>query len=304
MNVLLNYLSDCLPKVRSDIMKLCSFSEIQLQQEIEAMRKQGLNIIEDECNVYLVPELPLLNLNKISTALSPYNIYYHSIISSTNEFILDNMDTLHKGDLCLTEYQSAGRGRRGRQWFSPFAGQIMFSFYWTLNPKMNFEGLSLIVGLAIAETLEAKVKWPNDILLFGRKLAGILIEISKVKNGQLNLVIGVGINVSIPKQINVDQSYAQLTEIQPEINRDTLIPQLIHNIYDHLTRFEKKGIDQYIQKKWQQFDEYFGSEVNIIKEKEIISGIAQGINEHGYIRLAHLEETLYFNAGEVSLRKK
>ena len=69
----------------------------------------------------------------------------------------------------MAEYQTAGRGRRGRQWLSPFAGQLIFSFYWTIDPKKALDGLSLVIGLAIAEALNAKVKWPNDILLSGRK---------------------------------------------------------------------------------------------------------------------------------------
>ena len=69
-------------------------------------------------------------------------MYYHRTISSTNEFITNQINQLKKGDLCLAEYQTAGRGRRGRQWLSPFAGQLIFSFYWTIDPKKALDGLS------------------------------------------------------------------------------------------------------------------------------------------------------------------
>ena len=88
----------------------------------------GLNIREENEIYQLMPEMPLLNLRAISTALSPCSVHYHQTISSTNEFITNQINQLKKGDLCLAEYQTAGRGRRGRQWLSPFAGQLIFSF--------------------------------------------------------------------------------------------------------------------------------------------------------------------------------
>ena len=188
---LLTYLSDCQPKVRFELEK---FSP-DIEEDIKQLRELGLEIVVDDQNYCLVPNLPLLNPQQISTVLFPYSIHYQPIISSTNEWILQNIPSLKKGDLCVAEYQTAGRGRRGRQWLSPFAGQIMFSFYWAFDPKKSIEGLSLVIGLAIAEVLNVQVKWPNDILFDGRKLGGILVEIANHKNGMLNLVIGVGINV-------------------------------------------------------------------------------------------------------------
>ena len=147
---LLTYLSDCQPKVRFELEK---FSP-DIEEDIKQLRELGLEIVVDNQNYRLVPSLPLLNPQQISTALFPYNIHYQPIISSTNEWILQNIPSLKKGDLCVAEYQTAGRGRRGRQWLSPFAGQIMFSFYWTFDPKKSIEGLSLVIGLAIAMLAE------------------------------------------------------------------------------------------------------------------------------------------------------
>ena len=170
------------PKVRSDLMSFLNITPNGLAQEMALLREVGLNIREENEVYQLVPEMPLLNPQAISTALSPYSVHYHRTISSTNEFITNHINQLKKGDLCLAEYQTAGRGRRGRQWLSPFAGQLIFSFYWTIDPKKVLDGLSLVIGLAIAEALNVKVKWPNDILLSGRKLGGILVEIINHKN--------------------------------------------------------------------------------------------------------------------------
>lgn len=298
--VLLSHLADGEEKVRSN---LTQFSQ-NLAEDLQQFRDAGLNIIETAQGYRLVPQLPLLNSLQISTALSPYQVHYQPVMSSTNEWILQNIPNLNKGDLCLTEYQTAGRGRRGRQWLSPFAGQMIFSFYWTFDPRKSIEGLSLVIGLAIAEVLNVQVKWPNDILFDGRKLGGILVEIANHKNGLLNLVIGVGINVSLPMQTEISQPYAQLSEMDPDIDRQTLFPTLIQHLYARLERFEKEGINAEFQQAWKNHNAFFNSEVNVITEQRVISGIEQGIDERGYLRVQCGAELKMFNGGEVSLRRK
>ena len=298
--VLLSYLADGEEKVRSNLIE---FSQ-NLAEDLQQFRDAGLNIIETAQGYRLVPQLPLLNSLQISTALSPYQVYYQPVMSSTNEWILQNIPNLNKGDLCLAEYQTAGRGRRGRQWLSPFAGQMIFSFYWTFDPRKSIEGLSLVIGLAIAEVLNVQVKWPNDILFDGRKLGGILVEIANHKNGLLNLVIGVGINVSLPTQTEISQPYAQLSEMDPDIDRQTLFPTLIQHLYARLERFEKEGINAEFQQAWQNHNAFFNSKVNVITEQRVISGIEQGIDERGYLRVQCGAELKMFNGGEVSLRRK
>ena len=297
---LLTYLADCQPKVRSELEK---FSK-NLKADIQQLREIGLDILVDGQDYRLVPILPLLNPQKISTALFPYGIYYQPIISSTNEWILQNISSLKKGDLCVAEYQTVGRGRRGRQWLSPFAGQIMFSFYWTFDPKKSVEGLSLVIGLAIAEVLNVQVKWPNDILFDERKLGGILVEIANHKNGMLNLVIGVGINVSLSKQTEISQPYAEVCEIDPDVDRQILLPKLIQHIYKRLNTFEQNGINDEFQQAWKSYNAFANSAVNVLTEQGAISGIEQGIDERGYLKVLCGNKIQMFNGGEVSLRKK
>ena len=297
---LLRYLADCQPKVRLELEKF----SLDIEEDIKQLRELGLEIVVDGQNYCLVPSLPLLNPQQISTALFPYSIHYQSIISSTNEWILQNIPSLKKGDLCVAEYQTAGRGRRGRQWLSPFAGQIMFSFYWAFDPSKSIEGLSLVIGLAIAEMLKVQVKWPNDILFNGRKLGGILVEIANHKNGMLNLVIGVGINVSLPKQTEISQPYAEVCEIDPDVERQTLLPKLIQHIYTRLNTFEQNGINAEFQQAWKSYNAFSNNEVNVLTEQGVISGIEQGIDERGYLKVLCGNKTQMFNSGEVSLRKK
>ena len=297
---LLTYLADSQPKVRFELEKF----SLNIEDDIKQLREIGLEIVFDGQNYCLVPSLPLFNPQQISTALFPYSVHYYPIISSTNEWILQNIPSLKKGDLCVAEYQTAGRGRRGRQWLSPFAGQIIFSFYWTFDPKKSIEGLSLVIGLAIAEVLNVQVKWPNDILFDGRKLGGILVEIANHKNGMLNLVIGVGINVSLPKQTEISQPYAEVCEIDPDIDRQTLLPRLIQHLYARLNIFEKNGINDEFQQAWQSYNAFSNNEVNVLTEQGAISGIEQDIDERGYLKVLCGNKIQMFNGGEVSLRKK
>ena len=297
---LLTYLADSQPKVRFELEKF----SLNIEDDIKQLREIGLEIVFDGQNYCLVPSLPLFNPQQISTALFPYSVHYYPIISSTNEWILQNIPSLKKGDLCVAEYQTAGRGRRGRQWLSPFAGQIIFSFYWTFDPKKSIEGLSLVIGLAIAEVLNVQVKWPNDILFDGRKLGGILVEIANHKNGMLNLVIGIGINVSLPKQTEISQPYAEVCEIDPDIDRQTLLPRFIQHLYARLNIFEKNGINDEFQQAWQSYNAFLNNEVNVLTEQGAISGIEQGIDERGYLKVLCGNKIQMFNGGEVSLRKK
>ncbi|WP_439242283.1 bifunctional biotin--[acetyl-CoA-carboxylase] ligase/biotin operon repressor BirA [Lonepinella sp. BR2474] len=282
-----------------------------LLAQIQQLQQQGIHLDTTLGEVKLLPQTALLNPEKLRQRL-PYQVFYRPVIHSTNQFLLENIKRLNKGDICTAECQTAGRGRRGRQWISPFASQLMLSFIWQVDARKPLDGLSSVVAMAINHALiklggtDIMLKWPNDILLKGRKLAGILIEIAHTENGQLNLVVGIGLNVDIPKDNQqIDQRWANLTEILPKIDRTSLLIALIQQIYQALDTFEQTGIDAEFQRKWQEVDAYFGETVNIITEKQVISGVEQGIDERGYLKLfTDNGELLTFNGGEVSLRRK
>ncbi|MFZ7306005.1 bifunctional biotin--[acetyl-CoA-carboxylase] ligase/biotin operon repressor BirA [Avibacterium avium] len=295
----------------ADLTALLPYSEEDILQQIEELRQQGIQIEESAVGFQLIPQLERLNESYLTRELAPYAVHIKPIINSTNQYLLDNIAYLEKGTICLSEYQTAGRGRRGRQWLSPFAGQVIMSLYWTLDRQINLEGLSLVVGMAIADTLRkagawgVKLKWPNDVLLNGRKLAGILVEIANRPNNLHNLVIGLGINLSLPKQHNnIDQPWAELVEVLPDFDRNKLIVSLSQNLIARLQQFEQVGIDEKFRQEWLEMDAYFGEEVNILSENHKITGIEQGIDERGYIQLMTEEGMRYFNGGEVSLRQR
>lgn len=312
MSKLLEILADCQPHNYEKLTALLSYSDQQLFEQIQQLQQQGLQIDTSFGTVKLLPQTALLDAQKLQQSL-PYQVIVKPIIDSTNQFLMENVKNLQKGDLCTAEYQSAGRGRRGRQWISPFASQLIFSFVWQVDAHKPVDGLSLVIGMAISDCLielgahGVMLKWPNDILLGGKKLAGILIEIAHNQQGKLTLIIGVGINIDIPAEQNqIDQAWANLSKTLPKIDRTLLLISLIKHLYHALEEFEQQGISAEFQQKWLLRDEFFGEEVNVITEQKTISGIEQGINQHGHLQLVtnNGEQWLSFNAGEVSLRRK
>lgn len=294
----------------SELVKKLNCSPSEVLSAIANVEKQGIVIEKSAVGFKLVPQLERLETTYLENALFPQPIIVKPVIDSTNQYLLEQIEKLERGTVCLAEYQTAGRGRRGRQWLSPFAGQVIMSLYWTVPRHVNLEGLSLAVGMAIADTLRqlgavgVSLKWPNDVLLNYRKLAGILIEIANRSDGLHHLVIGLGINLALPHQKNaIDQPWAELVEVLPNLNRNQLIVMLIKKLTDYLTRFQESGIDEAFKQHWLELDAYLGEEVNIISENHITTGIEQGIDERGYIKIATSAGMMCFNGGEVSLRK-
>ena len=148
-----------------------------------------------------MPEpIQLLNAEKILSQLDDGSVAVLPVIDSTNQYLLDRIGELKSGDACVAEYQHAGRGRRGRKWFSPFGANLYLSMFWRLEqgPAAAI-GLSLVIGIVMAEVLrklgadKVRVKWPNDLYLQDRKLAGILVELTGKTGDAAQIVIGAGI---------------------------------------------------------------------------------------------------------------
>ena len=120
----------------------------------------------------------------------------------------------------------------------------------------------------------------------------------------LNLVIGIGINVSLPKQTEISQPYAEVCEIDPDVDRQTLLAKLIEHIYTRLNIFEKNGINDEFQQAWKSYNAFSNSGVNVLTEQGVISGIEQGIDERGYLKYYVAIKSRCLMVAKFSLRKK
>ena len=263
--------------------------------------------------------LLLLEKNKIQSRLRHPSVKVKILekIASTNDYL----KTLSEGNqdicVCLSETQTTGKGRLQRQWHSPFAENIYLSLLCPFEKDISeLNGLSLIVGLAVCRAIESvvnvqdkilQIKWPNDILLEGKKLAGILIEIQAESNGFCQVIIGIGINVNMKRagQNNIDQNWISLTNIVKKyLDRNLLIPEIIDTLIDYLEKFSSQGLLVF-QNEWQQRDYLINSQISLASGNQIIAGLYSGINKYGHLRVKNKTgDVLTFSSGNATILKK
>jgi BirA family biotin operon repressor/biotin-[acetyl-CoA-carboxylase] ligase len=237
-------------------------------------------------------------------------IFVFDSIDSTNAEALRAIERGRAAPLLLlAERQTAGRGRRGRKWVSPFAENIYCSLVLRIEGGMRqLEGLSLVVGLAVMHTLRALgvsgvgLKWPNDFLVEHKKIAGILLELVGDPADVCHVVIGVGINVNMQITDEVDQLWASMRlESGRVIDRNHLVSELCSQLQTYLARHQCDGFSS-IQSEWEQNHLWQGRPVSLIAGTSQIEGEVLGIDSQGALRLKVNGVEKVFSGGELSLR--
>jgi BirA family biotin operon repressor/biotin-[acetyl-CoA-carboxylase] ligase len=291
---------------------------------VQTLQKSGLPIYSVRGKGYRLAEpIELLNKSLILTDLAEIGgvegagqylqhlDVFHDI-ESTNAYLLNLAKNGEQSvRACLAELQTAGRGRRGRRWVSPFGGNLYLSLLWQFDSGASqLGGLSLAVAVAVIRTLQevgltsAGVKWPNDILVKGRKLAGILLEISGEAVGPCSVVIGIGLNVRtpVPEMADVDQAWTDLeSELGKRVSRNHLAAQLLAHLMNAVREFETQGLRAFV-KEWAASDVFADSEVTLELPHGKVQGIARGIDENGALLVVTKDGVQRFHSGEVSLR--
>ncbi len=230
--------------------------------------------------------------------------------SSTNDYLARLSKDFDRSvyDICLAEHQAAGRGRRGRNWISPFAKNIILSVSFVLGGGVEaLSGLSLVIGLAIAKALEdlgvknVGMKWPNDVLVADKKIAGILLELNGEATTNWRVVCGVGLNVHMLEHeaLEINQDWCSLDE-NITCKRDDVAAQIITCLLESLDLFKSKGFSCFLE-NWKQYDILAGKKVSILPAG--IQGVAKGINSNGALLVDSQGKMHEINAGEVSVRK-
>ncbi len=282
-------------------------ASVELTKELEQL---GLGFREQMGQVHLSQPLELLDANEILHWVSSKpDLEIHWSIDSTNSHLLGKKPKTVT--ICLAEQQLAGRGRRGKSWVSPFGKNIYLSLGREFRRQItDLGGLSLVVGTQVVKTLHAcglkdtGLKWPNDILLKGGKLAGILVELGAPADGGMFAVIGVGINLSLQEADSqqIDQPHTTV-EQYGSVSRNELTGKLCENLLQAMTVFERDGFAAY-HEEWNHYNLYRGRQVMIHRGEERIDGIDTGVDENGNLLLKTTEGVRVFNAGEVSLRAR
>ncbi|NNG64084.1 bifunctional biotin--[acetyl-CoA-carboxylase] ligase/biotin operon repressor BirA, partial [Pseudomonas fragi] len=243
-------------------------------------------------------------------AAGPWPVSIHESLDSTNAESLRAIDRGQTAPfVILAERQLAGRGRRGRKWVSPFAENIYYSLVLRMDGGMRqLEGLSLVVGLAVLSALRemgierAGLKWPNDVLVGNKKIAGILLELVGDPADVCHLVIGIGINANMRVASEVDQAWTSVfLESGKAINRNSLVSSLNQSLLTYLKRHESSGFAA-IQAEWESNHLWQGREVLLIAGVHQVDGTVMGIDQQGALRLRVEGEEKVFSGGELSLR--
>jgi BirA family biotin operon repressor/biotin-[acetyl-CoA-carboxylase] ligase len=294
-----------------------SISRTAISKHIKSLTEMGLDIYSVTGKGYkLSKPLNLLNLSEIiknlSSGVFKPEIEIHSSIDSTNSYLLRRLpNQLSQGQVCLAEFQSAGRGRRGRQWISPFGTQIYLSMYWYLEQGLSAAmGLSLVAALAVSDAIfdltniQVQLKWPNDVYLDGVKLAGILIDLEGQALEPSHSIIGIGLNLNMPIKMadKIDQKWTDLQSHSPnEIDRNALCSKLIHYLLKRLQEHESVGLSAMLE-EWHSRDFYLNKRVKLITGERITKGICRGVNAQGALMLEVDGQIKPVYGGEVSLR--
>ena len=286
-------------------------SRAAINKHIQTLKEWGIDFFTVTGKGYsLSGPIQLLNEETILSQLDQGGLAVIPVIDSTNQYLLDRMATLQSGDACVAEYQQAGRGRRGRQWFSPFGSNLYLSMYWRLEQgPLAAMGLSLVIGIVTAEVLQAlgasdvRVKWPNDLYLNDRKLAGILVELTGKAGDAANIVIGTGINLAMrsPDASVVNQAWINLEEAGVTIDRNKLAASLVNNMRGSLQLFEREGLAPFIE-RWSKLDNFLNRPVKLLIGDREIPGIARGIDQQGGLILEQDGIRKSWVGGEISLR--
>ena len=292
-------------------------SRASISKYVNTLKEMGLDIYSVKGKGYkLASPLNLLSHDKIVSFIKANDqqpdIEVHNIIDSTNNYLLRRLpNSVSQGQVCLSEYQDAGRGRRGRKWISPFGSQIYLSMYWRLEQGLSAAmGLSLVTALAVSDAIkeccdiQVELKWPNDVYINGVKLAGILIDLEGQPLEQSHSVIGIGLNVDMPTSAaqEIDQAWTDLSAHTNNIlDRNMISASLIKSLWQRLKQYEAEGVTNMLE-EWHLHDLYLDKKVKLLTGEKIIKGTCRGVNQQGALLLEinGIIKTIY--GGEVSLR--
>jgi BirA family transcriptional regulator, biotin operon repressor / biotin---[acetyl-CoA-carboxylase] ligase len=309
----------------AEISRRLNCSRATVHNVIRSAQSVGLVVQAVHGRGYRLSEpVSWLDFERLAVELSPLGIALQSFdqLASTNARMLqwvasDVPCRAPQRALAVAEWQTQGRGRRGRDWHSGLGGGLTFSFLWrSARPAVLLSGLSLAVGAVLVGVLQdmglsgARVKWPNDIQVAGAKLAGVLIELASDRLASdvlapSSAVIGIGINVSGAAALTrqVGQPATDVQTHLGRIDRTNLLLALATALNAGLERFESEGFAAF-QDAWHGCHAQQGQPVCMhVNAHEQVCGVALGVDAQGALLLETSTGIRAFHSGEVSLRE-
>ncbi len=287
---------------------------------VQVCAEHGIDIDSVRGKGYrLAQQIDLLRQDQIihhfDSAVRPllHELKIHDELDSTSQQLQRlASDGAVTGTACLAEAQTGGRGRRGRTWVSPFGANIYLSVLWRFaQGPAALSGLSLAIGIAVLETVQTLgvndcgLKWPNDVLWHGRKLAGVLLDLNAESSGPSTVIVGIGLNVRMPDSAAtaIEQPWVDLHSLLPTSlpARSLIAARLLGRVLAALSEFEREGLSAF-QARWARWDCLAGRVVMLQLPTQQVTGRAQGIDASGALLLNTDGQVRAYAAGEVSVR--
>ena len=317
---LAGYLSETETRSGEAIATQLGCSRAAVWKHVEALRQLGIEVDAVAGQGYRLKEpLELLDKPLVLAAIDPAiapkigRLDIESSIDSTNSALRRSpLDEQH-ASIMLAEHQSGGRGRRDRQWHSPYGRNLYMSLGWKFDQSLSELGcLPLVVALAAAKALASaglqghSVKWPNDLMLDGRKLCGCLVEIQGDVHGPCHAVMGVGINIHMPATVataEIDQPWTDVHSRLPQVSRNKLAGRLLAGLFHDIELFSQSGFEPFRQ-DWNLWDGLKGRQIDVYADSGPLHGVAKGIDNRGALLLDTGKEQLKLYSGDVSLNRR
>jgi BirA family biotin operon repressor/biotin-[acetyl-CoA-carboxylase] ligase len=326
-SALYNKLSDGLWHSGQDLADHFEVSRTVIWKQIDKLRASGVAVESGKGKGYrLQVSAPVLfSKDRVQSMLaSELNrkailVETYETVTSTNDICMERVSDRTEGNdeasfLILADHQTLGRGRRGKSWISPYGSSVYMSLSQRFEAgAASLSGLSLVVGIAVAQAIEkisgstaVGLKWPNDIYVNQKKLGGILLEVKGDLSGPCYAIIGIGVNVVVPKAevSKIDQPYTTLAEAYPKVDWDKnqLVAEIVLTLRELLNEFVESGFDVF-QSRWQKRDIFLGRQVVLtISDQVQVQGEYHGVDAKGMLSLQTEQGIKTYAGGEVSLR--
>lgn len=301
--------------------RMLGISRAAVWQAVQRLRARGIDVEAVRGRGYRLPNVvDWLDAQTICGALAesvmailgPLEVLRQ--VDSTSSELARRMNAgWPSGSVLLAEQQTAGRGRQGRPWQSPFGASLYLSVGAVFAlPLVRLGALSLVAGVAVARALEGlgvagvELKWPNDLMHRGRKLGGILLEVSGESGGPARVITGIGINVHMPgaSARRIDQPWTDLATAAGTAapGRNRLAAAVLNELLPLYGRFAERGVGQ-IADDWARYDWLAGREVRVLAGDRQVEGVARGVDDSGALMVRTGQGLQRFLAGEVSVRR-
>ncbi|APC96214.1 biotin--[acetyl-CoA-carboxylase] ligase [Francisella frigiditurris] len=306
--LIFNFLDDQKYISGTDIGNKLGISRAAVSKNIKKLKDTyKINILSNPRVGYLLEEkLDIIDKDKLNKKFK--NIEYFYTIDSTSNYAIRKQNNFLENTVFISEHQTQGFGRFNREWVSPFGKNI----YCTLLEFVDLDisklpGLSLVISISISRTLEKiglnpKLKWPNDIFINNKKIAGVIINVSAEVNDKAKLFIGFGLNVNMQKDNKIKTEWTSLKlELQTHIDRTKLLSEIIKNIQNDIKIFTNEGFS-YFKEEYEKIN-YLKDKLFTLKlgNKEFNDCKYIGLSDIGEIIISSEEKTYSFSSGEISI---